>query len=358
VKTILTCVAGIAFMLFAVSQRPDSVDDFRAFYRGGVLMAAHESVYSHPFAFPDKQADASFLPFIRIPSYAAALRPFAALRYPVARGSWLALSVLAFIGCVWLFPGNRDHFLLALSFSFPLAYTFVLGQDIGFILLIALLAIRLFSKEYEFAAGLAASLMAIKVSYLPAVGVVFVAKSRKGTLGLAAGVAVQLALSFALSGSAWPADFLTILRNPLLDTEPRRMPNLRAIAAGLALPDAMVAIACLACVVCLWFLCRRLDFADAVTVALPMVLIILPHCYIYDAVVLIPLLVSVVSMESWDGILPVIGLTPLPYLLLMSETPISVLAGSTSIVVITLAGVARLYKMRTEQPFLTAPVLA
>ena len=165
----------------AAWQRPDSADDFRAFYRGATLMAAHERVYSHPFAFPDKHEDRQFLPFIRIPSYAAALLPFTALPYKAARNAWIALSILACFGCVWLVPSRRDRLSLALAFSFPLAYSFVLGQDIVLVLLIALAAARIYLSQREFAAGLTASLLATKVSYLPAVALVFLAKSRRGS---------------------------------------------------------------------------------------------------------------------------------------------------------------------------------
>jgi hypothetical protein len=345
-------MVGIIVMLLAVSQRPDTADDFRSFYRGGALMAANENVYSHPFAFPDKNADVKFLPFIRLPGYAAILAPLSALPYRVARGVWMALLAVAILICVWLFPVGRERFALALSLSFPLAYSLVLGQDICLILLIALASVRLFSQEREFLAGLAASLIAIKISYLPAVGLIFLAKSRRGTVGISVGVFVQIVLSFVLAGPRWPMDYLAILRNPALDPEPRRMPNIRAVMASVSLPMAIAVIASIAVLAALWFVSKRVSFTDSMIAALPATLIVLPHCYVYDAVLLTPLLVVVVSPNSWQGIAALIGLSPLPYLLLLSDSPLALFAGSLSIVLITLAGMYQLYRMRNEAGYL------
>ena len=330
-------------MALAIRERPESADDFRSFYRAAHLVQSHENVFSHPSFYPDKQADGVFLPYIRIPSYAAALQPLASLPYTTARGLWLIATAIAMLASVWLFPGRRNRLAIALSFSFPLAYTFVLGQDIAFVLLIALAAAYLFSKQREFLAGLVASLVANKLSYLPAVGLVFLAKSRRATFGLALGVALQLAVSFALEGLNWPFDYLELLRHPVFDIEPRRMLNIRAITTSLGMPGAIYLIAGILLYALLWLAARRMTLPNAILIALPIGLIASPHCYVYDAVVLIPLMVTVASSTSWSGTVAMLALTPLPYLALMTEHASFLLAGSSLVVLSTLCAAFSLY---------------
>jgi hypothetical protein len=325
-------------MTLAILQRPESADDFRAFYRAAEFSRDHAGVYSRPFLFPDYRADRQFLPYIRIPSYAAILQPLTSLPYPAARAVWLSASVLAFFACICLTPEHRSRFAMGMAFSLPVAYAFVLGQDIGFVLLIAIAAARVFAMQREFIAGLIASLVAIKVSYLPAVGLVFLAKTKRGTAGLALGAGLQLAASFALAGTRWPIDYLALLRSPLFDTEPRRMPNVRAIATSLGLPDATYLIAAAILFLLLWFACQKLTLPDALTLALPVALIASPHCYVYDAVVLIPLFVRVGSLPA------LIGLSPIGYLLLMTERPVNLLAGALIVVTVTLVSAVEFYR--------------
>ena len=342
-KTTAICALGITLMALAIRERPDSADDFRSFYRAAHLIQSHESVFAHPSFCPDKHADGVFLPYIRIPSYAAALRPLASLPYTTARSIWLIATAIAMLGCVRLFPGRRDRLAIALAFSFPLAYTFVLGQDIAFVLLITLAAAYIFSKQREFLAGLVASLIAIKLSYLPAVGLVLFAKSRRATLGLAIGVAIQLAVSFALEGLNWPAEYLALLKHPVFDIEPRRMLNIRAIITSLGMPSAIYLIGGILIYALLWFAARRMTLPNALLIALPIGLIASPHCYVYDAVVLIPLMVTVASSTNWSCTLAIVALTPLPYLALMTEHASFLLAGSSLVVLSTLCAAFSLY---------------
>jgi hypothetical protein len=338
-------VGGIALMAFAVWQRPAGTDDFRAFYRAAVLASQHRNVYADPSSDPDKNSAGTFLPYIRIPSYALMLRPLATLPYAAARRVWIAAALLAFLACVWIFPDGRNRIATALAFSFPVACTLVLGQDTGFVLLIALASARIFAAGRDFAAGLAASLIAIKITYLPAAGLVFLAKSRRGTLGFLTGVAVQLAVSFGVAGAGWPRRYLAVLGNPLLDSEPRRMLSVRAVAAGLALPPVVYVAAALALYLGLWVASRRLSLPDALSLALAVGVIASPHCYIYDAAMLIPLLVRVASPGSRAGLTALIGLTPLPYLALMTDTPELVLAGAAAVIAAVIAAGWGVYRI-------------
>ena len=339
-KKVATCAPGVLLMTAALLTKPGDVDDFRAFYRAAELAGSSAGVYSNPGG----NTPAAFLPFLRVPSYAWMLSPLALLGYPSAHTLWIALLVLAFGMSLWMVREQRGEIALAICYSFPAAFSLVLGQDIALVILIAMVTVRLHSANREVAAGLAASLLAIKVTYLLPVGLVFLARSRRGVLGLVAGTAIQVALCFALEGSRWPLDYLAVLRNPWLDPEPRRMLNIRALVAGIPYAGVIFALGAALVIGWLWFAARRLSFDNAMKVALPLGLIASAHGYVYDAVVLIPLLVSVASLRSWPGRLALWGLMPIPYMLLVSEYPAGVFIGSASVVAAVLLASIELYR--------------
>jgi len=342
-RKVALCAAGLVLMGVAAGRHITDGDDFRQFYRAAALAATHQSVFLHPSFSPAVNADADFLPYYRIPSYALALRPLAALPYRYARIAWLGGILLAFGGCVWLYPMRRDRLALALAFSFPAAVAFRLGQDIGLLLLIALTAAHIYSRNREFASGLIASLLAIKLSCVPAVGLVFLAKSHRGSLGMATGLAVQFLISLAWEGVGWPRQYLGLLGSSALRFDPRRMPNVRSLAVALGLPDFVWTAAGLILLAGLFMASRRLRFSDAVILALPLGVIASPYCFLYDAVALVPLLVTAASAEAL-----VVGaaLTPLPYLLMMSENPTFGPAGGLIVVASTLCAAVRFYRLR------------
>jgi hypothetical protein len=331
------CALGMMLIALAMWHRPEAADDFPPFYRGAALASAHGNVY-------ETKQGARYLPFIRIPSYAAALRPLAALPYTIARRIWITVLILAAFACVGLFSGKRRHFAIALAFSFPLAEALMVGQDITLVILIVLAAARIFAGGREFLAGLVASLLCIKMTYLPAAGLVFLAKSRRGVWGLATGTAIQLGISFAVGGSGWPSQYLAVLRNPLLEPHPSRMLSIRELAVSLSFSDAVYAAGAIALYAIFWLACNRLSLADGLTLALALGLIAAPHCRIYDGVVLIPLFVKVASLRTWEGLLALAGLTPVLYLMvLMGNVPV-LLTGDALLIFATLAAALRLYR--------------
>ena len=344
-KTAAICALGVALMALAASQRLSTEDDFRQFYRAASLAQSHESVFARPSFSPATNSESSYLPFNRVPSYAAVLGPLASLPYTAARWVWLAISGMAFLACIWLLPCGRDRLATGLAWSFPVAVTFALGQDIGLILMFALAAARVYSTGREFCAGLVASLIAIKVSFLPATGLVFLAKSRRGSLGFGIGVALQLAGSFAIGGMEWPAEYSASLQRSLSAFEVRRMPNVRAIVTSLSLPDALYVLAAASIFIALFVACRKLSFTDAMTLALAAAVIASPYCFIYDAVLITPLLASTASMDSWDGMLAGAALTPMPWLMLMAGNGTMLLLGSALATASVLFAAARFLKL-------------
>jgi hypothetical protein len=338
-KVVALCLLGVCLEAWCLTQRPDNIDDFRALYRAAQLVGTTDGVYSHSTLLPNTNQKRWFLPFVRTPFYALLLKPLTALPYSAARLVWLALLVLAYAALVRLFPGPRDKLALALSFSLPVTYAMMLGQDIALVLLIALAAGCLAGSGKEFQAGLAASLLFIKPTYLLPAGIVFFARSRRGTYGIVLGTAIQLAISFLLEGPRWPLGLLAMLRDRRFDMVVERMLDVRAIAASLHLPAPIYILGSVALLAWIWEIARRMDLRDALLAALPLGMLASPHSYVYDAVVLIPLLVRALSDKSQRVVLTMLALTPLPYAILMTHSGPHLLVGSTMVVVTVAASV-------------------
>ncbi|HTA47651.1 MAG TPA: glycosyltransferase family 87 protein [Bryobacteraceae bacterium] len=336
VRAVVLCAIGVGLTVWAVAQRPPAADDFRSFYRGAQLAGTKDGVYCCPTLFPDTGTTGSYLPYIRLPSYALMLKPMTALGYPEARTVWIVLNILALVAAVALFPGPRDKLVVALCFSMPVVYALLLGQDIAIVLLILMAAARLGLSNREFLSGMVASLLAIKPTYLLPAGIVFMARSRRGMYGLVFGTAIQIACSFVLEGSRWPFEYLAQLRHPMFDLEPRRMLNLRAITTSLSLPAPVFIAGSILVVICLWVIARKVRLYDALILALPLGMLASPHTYIYDAVVAVPLLLT-----CTENLLVLFALTPVPYLALMMNEPGLVLGGSAAVVAATFVAAGR-----------------
>ena len=359
VRTITACAFGIILMALGLWYRPADADDFGPFYRAASLVSeAQGNVYASPSWSPEKNAPGRFLPYLRIPSYAAALKVLTVFPYAIARRIWIAALILAAFASIGLFPAARNHLAIALAFSFPLADALIVGQDIVLVLFIVLAAAALFSRGQDFLAGLVASFLAIKLTYLPGAGIVFLAKSRRGFGGFMAGCVLQLAASFAVGGRSWPSEYLAVLRSPLLDTEPGRMLNIHAVAWSFSLPGAVYIIAAVTLYLGFWFACRKLSVADGLVIALAVGLIASPHSKVYDGVVLIPLFVQVASIKNWPGALACAALTPALYLMVLMGNPRVTLAGSSLVVAATLAAAVRLYRTRQAPRMASAAVVA
>ena len=318
-------------MVTALSFRPAQADDFLPFYRASHLIG-------DPDIFSQSRFGHAGVMFLRTPFYAWLLHPLGALGYPVARAIWLALMAGALALAVALWPGPRMRIAIAMCWAAPVLFAFSLGQDIALVMLCVALSANLWISGRPFAAGLAASLLALKLTFLFPVALIFLARSRRGFCGLALGVAVQAAISFALQGPAWIPEYLAALQSPTLDRVPTRMPSLRALLPPLPFVAAAVAV-----YAALWRIARRAELAHVFTVALPLGMIASPHCYVYDVTVAVPLLATVISRNSLPGILATVALCPIPYLLMSLDNPSRL--GAALIVGAILAGVSALPPM-------------
>ena len=310
----LAVVSAVLLALMAFLARPShrEADDFHAFYDSAKLSGTGTM-------YKATEHGGRFLPYLRIPSYALMLRPLTLFSYETARCIWIGLLVLAFLGFVTLWPQGGPRLLLALTASMPVLYSFQLGQDIALILLIVAAAVRLDLSGRHFAAGLAISLIAIKISFLIPIALVFAVRSRRAAMGAAIGVAAQMGISFALEGWRWPVLYLAVLRSPGLDPSPSTIPSVRGLVNALPFAPAIVVCAALGTYVVIAWIARRSDLVTAVSVAMAGAMIAAPHTLAYDAVLCLPLFVSVAGLSNWTGRLALLGVTPVPYLLLCGE---------------------------------------
>jgi hypothetical protein len=228
----------------------------------------------------------------------------------------MGLMVAAFALSAWFWPGPRWRIAVAMCWAFPVLSAIGVGQDTALMMLSIAVAARLWMGGREFAAGLVASVVACKISFLLPVGLVFLMRSRRGFGGLACGVAAQCAISLGIQGTAWIPEYLAALRSPWLDQFPGRMPSVRALVSGVPFVAAAVAIYG-------WLLwsVRRISPAQALTVALPLAVIAAPHCYSYDMAVAVPLLAGAASTRTARGMLALLALTPVPYLFMALANP-------------------------------------
>jgi hypothetical protein len=325
------CAAGVLLMAFALTQKPAWLDDFRPFYRAAGLLGS-------PDLFAQTQYHAGGLMFLRTPFYAALLHPLAGLPYGLARSIWTAMMAACFAVFVRLWPGGSPRVALAACWSVPILMALAMGQDIGLMLLIAAASLRLWQDGRPRAAGVVASLLALKVTLLAPVAVVFLARSRRGFAGLLAGAAVQFAACFAIQGPAWIPQYFAAIRSPLLDHVPARMPSFAAFVGGV--PFAILAVAVYAWI---WRIARRESIAFAFAAALPLGIVAAPHCYAYDMAAAIPLLAAAAGLRSPRGILAALALSPAPYFLMSRENP--GLFGAALLVAAVLYSTARIPRL-------------
>src|SRR5690242_5527944 len=146
-------------MAAALSFKPAAVDDFLPFYRASRLVG-------DPDLFAQSRFGHAGLMFLRTPFYAWLLRPLGALEYPAARAAWMGLMAVALALSVAVWPGPRRRIAIATCWAAPVLFAFAQGQDIALVLLALALTARLWTGGREFSAGLAASILALKLTFL------------------------------------------------------------------------------------------------------------------------------------------------------------------------------------------------
>ncbi|MBS1877336.1 MAG: DUF2029 domain-containing protein [Acidobacteria bacterium] len=338
-------VGGVIFLsLFAISasgRASAGRNDFLPFYAGGRL-ALSGHLYDQQRVLAEERSAAGVagesLHFIRPPWFAALLWPLARLPYLMAYRLWELLMVLAiaFFAIFWSPPGRVAN-LVALCFSVPALAALVNGQDTPLLLAWITLSALLARRGRWFAAGLALALCQTKFHlFLPLWIVLVAARQWRALAGLASGNAVLACVSAAVAGLRWPNEYLASIGRDAVTPGAEHMPTFFHAIAGLGPPDwwPLLAAALVACAA--WAAGRRLDPETALLIAPALAMPFLNHTYVFDAVVLLPLLMRSLSASATAiRLTAVFLLTPIPWIGCFAGYPGTLPAAVTVLVLIS-----------------------
>jgi len=317
-------VAGIVTLTaLALVNRSTWGVDFSQFYAAGSLAGTGHVYDWDVIQVLELQHAGTAVPFLRLPFFAAVLKPLSLLPYSAARTLFLLLELAAAAGSVALWPVARGSWRwTALCWSAPAAICLAFGQDTILFLFVVSLGFWLLFRGHDFWAGVVLSLCASKPHLAVLVPVVLAAQAKWRTLvgGIAGGVVI-VALSFAVEGPAWPERWLAQSRLPDFEHTFDRMPNLRGLFTFLGESLALELVVGVGIAGVVYFLSRSISLKCGMILALSVGLLLSHHSYVYDCVVLIPglLLAFEPGYPKWLRMWAFFLLTPLAYLLLMTD---------------------------------------
>lgn len=295
-----------------VGTEAQNLRDFAHFYVQGVIAAEHDAA-----ALYDIDAHAAILkrvvpgadlryPPVYGPQVALAFRPLAALSYGQALYVWLALTAALYAaGAAALsaqLPRLRSSpWIATLLFLGAPPFHFVLGFSqaavIGFAAItLSVLALR---SNRPLAAGMALGILTYKPPLALAIAAVFLlAREWRLVVGAAISGAAQLAIGGAFWGFGIFPAYLAALINvptlaPAMEPFTFQMHSWRAFFQLMAWPDALAPAAILIASVAtigVAFVCwrARTDMAPRFASLVIATLLVDPHVYVYDLLLLVP----------------------------------------------------------------------
>lgn len=308
------CLAGLVLCALLLPQHPDWVgspwrlsgpQDATAF-RAGAELVGTPLLYDQGAIAARQQRNVGtgeqLRMFLRPPWYAAATKWLAWMPYREAVAIWKVLLLAGGALLVLAWPGNRLHAALAVCWSLPLAAGIEQGQDSIWVAVALTCALR-WLPDRPWAAGLVLSLCSIKFHFLLFVPIFIVARREwRVAAGLVAGTLAQLAVSTAVQGWGWWVGYYQAITSDINGLW-WMMPSfggLLRIFPGFAVSAVVVATGM---ALILWramaMESRRLALSACVAGAL----LVAPHAFVQDAVVLIPfcleLIPSMPSLRGW-----------------------------------------------------------
>ncbi len=332
-KAIVSAV-GLTLMFMMGMSGKDVIlsgkNDFAPLYNGTQLLGT-PYLYSaeHNYALREEHVGGTndSLRYTRLPYHAALFWPLGQLPYLAAYAIWAALGLGALVGFVllWTIPSRPDAMAFT-ALSLPAFQSLMNGQDTPLLLLWIALAVRLYQKDREFAAGCVLALCASKYHLFALVPVLMLAQRRWGMLrGLAAGGTVLILISFAVSGWSWPMEYIATLADGRVHPEPSKMPNLHGLLREVPMSFALQMLLPGAIVVSTWYAARRASFLHGLALALSGGLLISYHAYLSDCALLLPAAMIIYAQikNRWMQVFSAILLTPFLYLFILAPPPAS-----------------------------------
>lgn len=293
---------SLAILLVVALWAPriqDGDNDFLSFYAAAKLVE-DDQIYSlgHVFAIQEDVANAVGVhAYIRPPYYAGMLWPFGRLSYRTALLLWQLINVAALGGFVWIW--HKSPYAAVLSFwFFPTWINFGAGQDVALILLWFAISYCLIRKKMDFAAGLVMSLCGAKFHLFLLLPILILARGMwRFGLGVLSGGVCLLAISFGLAGRSWPQEYFDLVwLNDRLSASQEKMLSMAGFFHGMPCSLCLMIGVALVVACALWFVCRSSDIRFSLAATLCGGLIISPHAYLYDGVMLLPALICLLPL--------------------------------------------------------------
>lgn len=231
VAALVSLGAAIAFGPGAAVRRGEN--DFLAFYAGGRLLSTGQLYDVQATWNLHRELVGKVMPalvFVRLPVFALPYAALAKLPYLTAYWVFQGLSVLALLISVALLAGRSKDIPYLAALSLPALCALGSGQEVCFLMLILVLALELFDRDRDFAAGLVLSLCAIKfhLFWLLPLGLVLARRWRTLAGGAVGGAAI-LGASFAVAGASWPREFFSLIASPRVHPNLGAMGSLRGL---------------------------------------------------------------------------------------------------------------------------------
>lgn len=318
-------------------------NDFLPFYAGGRLAFSGHLYDQARIMEEERRVTGVFgenLHFIRPPWFAAALWPIAQMNFSAAHVVWELLAVGALVVfCFYWLPDKRVASIAATCCSVPALTSLMSGQDTPLLLLWMVLGAVLIRRNLLFSAGLVLALCQTKFHIFLPLWVILMAGGHWRLLrGMAAGHAGLALWGAAVAGWRWPLDYLASIRNDAVTPGTEHMPTIYWAAYDLGFRGtAYVAFAVIAIAVAAWFIGKRCDLLTGLAAAPALAMPFLQHTYIYDAVLLLPLLTLAMQLPSprlCAMVFPL--LTPIPWVACLVGQPWSLVAPGFVIALIAL----------------------
>jgi hypothetical protein len=302
------CLAGLLILWpHDATLFPSGMSDYTPLAAGARLVGS-SGLYS-PAANLTMQRkltgeeDAARLLTTRLPWVAVVWRPLNLLSYTSGAHLFTVLMLVCLLGFVWTRqPSERALAAMSVCWSVPAVSAITIGQDVPLLLLLVSAGQRVICS-YPFLAGALFALGSMKWHLIVCVPVVLMVRREWSALRgfLATGV-LLLAVCFAVQGLSWPADYLRVVSRPEINRYATIMPNLTGILWKVPnrlyyeIPASVMVVALL-----IWSVRKRSSY-EAIALALTASLLVSRHAYPQDALLILPIAVSLVASRQPERI--------------------------------------------------------